>query len=921
MEKEKKVRKASSGQLCFFGGIALCLLSVVLIMNRGIIAQGLSFLFTYLFGTISYLVYFVIFGYGIYLLLKEKVLKIKFSYRFISYVILFISILMIATLITFKDKGAIATANFKNDVFNANFKVQDEADRRVMSYFKNWDKSNIRFPLIGNGSILGGGLIGFTLVSLLSKIAYSFSIAVVVILILVALAIIIVPIILKRTNKNGASFKSKKVKETKIDDPFEEEKQERKPLFARKQPVDNYDVISSANIVTPDQQRSEIIGAPEQISEPTNDSMFSNTGEIYSNVGMFVPSHFYKNGAPRQQAQISAQSNFIEKKEDETISGIEAIIQSNEQQTSMEKQAMLEQNPIPVVDNSLQQPLYQQPQPVPQVVQQNIFSEPIRENPKENYVEVLGSLAPQQPQQQYVQPQVAPAVQPQVKKEPVKWVAPSTELLKVHDATGAIELNSQIAEERCAMINQTFENYGIDAKIVDYTIGPSVTRYNVTYGVRTSSREVGRIVDDIAIRLGGVSARFESIVEGRTTSGIEIPNAKITTVSFKEVFDALPDVKKKPLALAFGKNIEGKVISADLCEFPHALIAGTTGSGKSVFVNSLICSLIMRNSPDALKMVLIDPKKVEFGKYKDMPHLLCKIINDPTEAKNLLLKLVDEMNDRYGLFEASPTGATNIQEYNSDCEVTHAEKLPYIVVVVDEYADLVDNCKDISLPVISLAQKARACGIHILLATQRPSVSVVTGVLKANLPTHVALSCASTVDSQTIIGEGGAEKLMGKGDMLAQSPLISRNGPVRLQSCYIDREEIMHIVGYLKDHYETHYDEKYIDLADKAEEEGAAFVKTPEFKSNGENGEEAKYREIKDWVMSQNYMSMSRIQRECGVGFNRAGRFFIRLQEEGVVGKEVEGNKGCPVLMQDKFGDVDDVPVSSVDSTDFNSEH
>ncbi len=899
MEKEKKVRKASSGQLCFFGGIALCLLSVVLIMNRGIIAKGLSFLFTYLFGTISYLVYFIIFGYGINLLLKEKVLKIKISYRFISYFILFFSILMVASLIAFKDKSALVNTNYNKDVFIAD------------SYFAtSWNLNNLMK--------LGGGLIGFLIVSLLSKIAYSFAIAVTVILILVALAIIIIPIVMKKTN-NGASLKKKNVKEEQIDDPFNKEtKQEKRSVFTRKASVNNYDVISDANVITPDQQRSEIIGAPEQISESTNDSMFSNTGEIYSNVGMFVPSHFYKNGAPRQQAQISAQSNFIEKKEDETISGIEAIIQSNEQQTSMEKQAMLEQNPIPAVDNSLQQPLYQQPQPVPQVVQQNVFSEPIRENPKDNYVEVLGSLAPQQ---QYVQPQAAPAVQPQVKKEPVKWVAPSTELLKVHDATGAIELNSQIAEERCAMINQTFENYGIDAKIVDYTIGPSVTRYNVTYGVRTSSREVGRIVDDIAIRLGGVSARFESIVEGRTTSGIEIPNAKITTVSFKEVFDALPDVKKKPLALAFGKNIEGKVICADLCEFPHALIAGTTGSGKSVFVNSLICSLIMRNSPDALKMVLIDPKKVEFGKYKDMPHLLCKIINDPSEAKNLLCKLVDEMNDRYGLFEASPTGATNIQEYNSDCEVTHAEKLPYIVVVVDEYADLVDNCKDISLPVISLAQKARACGIHILLATQRPSVSVVTGVLKANLPTHVALSCASTVDSQTIIGEGGAEKLMGKGDMLAQSPLISRNGPVRLQSCYIDREEIMHIVGYLKDHYETHYDEKYIDLADKAEEEGAAFVKTPEFKSNGENGEEAKYREIKDWVMSQNYMSMSRIQRECGVGFNRAGRFFIRLQEEGVVGKEVEGNKGCPVLMQDKFGNVDDVPVSSVDSTDFNSEH
>ena len=278
-------------------------------------------------------------------------------------------------------------------------------------------------------------------------------------------------------------------------------------------------------------------------------------------------------------------------------------------------------------------------------------------------------------------------------------------------------------------------------------------------------------------------------------------------------------------------------------------------------------------------------------------------------------KLCQEMEERYAKF--AENGCSNIKEFNEDAPGLGLDRMPYIVIFFDEYADMVDQCKEISMPVVSIAQKARACGIHLCIATQRPSTNVVTGVIKANLPTHVALMMASYTDSMTIIGEGGAEKLIGKGDMLVQSPLVSRIGCVRLQGCFIHRQEISRVVGYLKEHYETHYDEKFLNLEEEATQAASEYMNTPEFKEHG-NTEEERYQSIKEWVMTQEFMSISRIQRECGVGFNRAGRFFLRLQSEGVVGNETEGNKGCRVMVQDKFGS--DNAVSSDEQTYFRSD-
>ena len=574
-----------------------------------------------------------------------------------------------------------------------------------------------------------------------------------------------------------------------------------------------------------------------------------------------------------------------------------------------------------VPETQVEEPVIEET-PVEENIDEPLDDNPLMEEEVEEVHEIREDLVSIRPTFVDPEPVINPALEEESitpvpvqevkkKKERVVWVAPSSELLDVYETQEAQELNSKVAEERMLAINQILSDYKVGAKCTSYTIGSSVTRFNIEYDPTVSVKQLEKYVGDISRRLNGVTARFTAIVPGEIYSGLEIPNATITTVGFKEVFESLPDVKKHPLSVGFGKNISGDVIAADFDEFPHLLVAGTTGSGKSIYIHSIIATLIMRVSPDDLKIVLVDPKKVEMTKYRDMPHLLCPIITEAEKAKVMLSKLVDEMNNRYELF-AIADSCSNIKQYNEWVkDHPNYDPMPYIIVVLDEYADLVDTCKEISQPVVSIAQKARAAGIHMLISTQRPSTNVITGVIKGNLPTHVALMTSSYTDSMTILGEGGAEKLLGKGDMLVQSPLVSRVGPTRLQGCYIQNREIGRIVGYLKEHYETVYDENYLDLVDHSKEVGQMKVAAGEVQKEADEAEEAKYQSIKEWVMTQQFVSMSKIQRDCGVGFNRAGRFFNRLQKEGIVSTQQDGStKGCKVLVHDG-DDYDDLMVTS----------
>ena len=880
--KEKKPFIANKNHFYVFIGLFLCLFSVILVLNTGIVARVLSTPFTFLFGSLSYFLYIAINVLGLRLIFAKRGIKVRFNSYFLASLILFVSISMFfahfaSSLSLNKQYIAFTTAAGPADKLSTiNF---FEAYKKVFDGIEGgylWTPSLMLFS-----HPFASGIIGYFLVGAFNALfgIYNGGLIFAIVIAVIALFIYFLPLILKLMGQ------SKEKKVAKV----EEEKETVSDIAPQKQnqqKVKNIDVVKHAGEIDVDNYESEIIGSPTNrssaISSPTFIQQDSGANNFtISDNGMFVPAKFVTDNGQHNQ-EIPAQP-VMEQPLDQVIP--EETMDDDYNEVRRE-QLKLDFDAAPEINQELVQakPVFEEPKmantPTPAPVP---APEPIPEKPKP--------------------------------KERVKWIQPSTEVLNVYETSEQQEINRRVADERKELINATFEDFNVGARVEDYTIGPSITRFNVKYDHNVSVRAVSNMVQDIQIRLSGVSARFENIVEGQSTSGLEIPNASVTTVAFKDVYEALPDVKKHPLAVGFGKNIKGDVIYADFDEFPHMLCAGTTGSGKSIFTNSIIVTLIMRNSPDDLKMVLIDPKKVEMSRYKDMPHLLCPIITEAKEAKVLMEKLCQEMEERYQLFAAN--GCSNIKEYNEDAPGLGLEKLPYIMIFFDEYADIVDQCKEISMPVVSIAQKARACGIHLSIATQRPSTNVVTGVIKANLPTHVALMMASSVDSMTIIGEGGAEKLIGKGDMLVQSPLVSRVGVVRLQGCFIHRQEITRVVGYLKEHYETHYDEKYLNLAQETEQATSEYANSPEFKEAAGNTEEERYQAIKEWVLTQEYMSISRIQRECAVGFNRAGRFFLRLQSEGVVGTETEGNKGCPVL-GDRLGG--DTVVTSDEQTSFRSD-
>ena len=463
-------------------------------------------------------------------------------------------------------------------------------------------------------------------------------------------------------------------------------------------------------------------------------------------------------------------------------------------------------------------------------------------------------------------------------------------ILNEYDTLSQRNTNLKNAENIKEAINNVFNDFGIDASIKDYIVGPNVTRFALITGKNVSIKAISNLINDIQVRLGGLAVRLDMTSKDMFNIGLEVENIMQETVSFKELYEALPPVDKHPLAIPLGVNVNKKPTYLDLEDAPHILISGTVGSGKSILINSMITTLIMRHTPKEVRLALFDPKTVEFNRYNNMPHLYSSIARDIKAAEKLLKDLQIEMEDRYEKF--AELGSSNLMEFNEEAEDNGYQKLPYIIVIVDEYGDLIDANKDLAFYFICLAQKARAAGINLILGVQNPTTNVVTGVLKANLPVHIGLMMSSFVDSMTILGEGGAEKLMGRGDMLIQSHLLSKLGLVRLQGAFIHRTEIKRVLDALK--------EKYKDIPPLNPINDKKVTNDLTNKTKQENEEDEHYKEIKKWVMTQDFMSISRIQRECAVGFNRAGRYFLRLQLEGIVSKE-STKHGYPVIKKSEL--------------------
>ena len=468
---------------------------------------------------------------------------------------------------------------------------------------------------------------------------------------------------------------------------------------------------------------------------------------------------------------------------------------------------------------------------------------------------------------------------------------PPITLLKKNTKNNSKE-NQESVKNTIPVLQEVFKDFGIDAKVVAVNIGPAVTQYEMEVKAGTKLSKVISLDRELALALAAKSVHIQAPIPGKKTIGIETPNKVNTMVSVRELLEAIPkSLSDSKLLVTLGKDILGKPVFCEINKTPHLLVAGATGSGKSVCINSMLVSILMRTKPDEVKLVLVDPKKVELSIYNGVPHLLTPVVTDPRKANIVLKKIVAEMDRRYDLFEQS--GTKNIAGYNTYIdkknktkdEYGQIKKMPYIVVIIDELADLMlVAAKEVEDSIMRITQMARAAGIHLIVATQRPSTDVITGVVKANIPSRISFSVSSSIDSRTILDMTGAEKLLGKGDMLFLPQ--GENIPLRVQGTFISDDEIKSVVDYTIAQQKVHYDVS-MENNEVGTTTGVEMDAT----------EEPLYNDMVEFVVTQGKASASLLQRRFKIGYNRAARAIDILEERGIVGPS-NGSKPREVLFK-----------------------
>lgn len=464
---------------------------------------------------------------------------------------------------------------------------------------------------------------------------------------------------------------------------------------------------------------------------------------------------------------------------------------------------------------------------------------------------------------------------------------PPMSLLTNIASSKASNINKNSAEVKGQKLIEILSNFGIQARLTNTFIGPSVTKFEIVPDENIKVNRISNISDNIKMGLAAKDIRIEAPIPGRSAVGVEIPNAENVMVRMSELTksEKFKD-KSKQLLFTLGKDLMGEPVYCELNKMPHLLVAGATGSGKSVCMNTIIISYLLRSDPKDLKIVLIDPKKVEFTPYHDIPHLLWPVITDSDMASMMLKKAVVIMEERYDAF--ADAGVRDIKSFN-DLVIKHnasvgdgeskMEKMPYIVIIIDELADLMMTAKkEVEASIQRLTQLSRACGIHMIVATQRPSTDVITGLIKSNIPSRISFAVSSSIDSRTILDQTGAEKLLGHGDMLYLPQ--GESGPIRVQGCFVTDDEIKRITDYCKKQGGPDYDDTYFEI--KRNLEGESFSYSSE--SNNPREKDALYDEVVEYVTQAQKASTSLLQRRFGIGYNRSARIIDELEKNGIIG-------------------------------------
>ena len=461
------------------------------------------------------------------------------------------------------------------------------------------------------------------------------------------------------------------------------------------------------------------------------------------------------------------------------------------------------------------------------------------------------------------------------------------------------ETNNAQIEANIVKLEEVLKSFGVIAKVVEVHVGPTVAQYELEIASGTRVNKITTLSREIALALSKKDVRIEAPIPGKSTVGVEFANDDPQAVSFYEIMSSkkMLQESEKKLLVPLGKSIMGDIGTCEINKMPHLLIAGTTGSGKSVCVNGIICSILMRARPDEVKLAMVDPKVVELNGYNGIPHLICPVVNDPKEASILLKKMVNEMEKRYHMFAS--TGTKQIEGYNEYVRRNNKvhpdeqlDKMPYIVIIIDELSDLMMvAAKEVEDSILRITQKARAAGIHLIVATQRPSTEVITGLIKANIPSRISFAVGSGIDSRTILDQIGAEKLLGKGDMLFLP--IGMNSPIRIQGSFITDSEIEKIIKFTKEQQEAQYDDLFMKLEEEKPETSEEDVNV-----KSTNSDDALYDEIVSFVVKTQKASASLLQRKFKIGYNKAATMIDQLEENGIIGPPTGNSKPREVLVK-----------------------
>ena len=834
------------------GGLFFILLGIIAIIDyRGLIGSIIVLPTVYLFGVFHFVVALAVVAFGIYLIVFRKRLTLKISLNLIA-----VSVMLLILMIGFSDNETTFSSffNFYNQSFISN-------------------RSLVFSQLVT--STLGGGFIGYLVYSLMvSAVGVDITQIIYLLTFIAMLFVILRPLVYKA----GASLIAyRQNRESKVKTRQEIRKKGFNKFYGDSKNnvfLDEKEALESLNMATGPEvmtiNEEPINEKPEPVSNTTN--VRGNFNIFKDNIGIEPTQVNTRASSTQTKTSTPGSFNIFR---DEVIEGSAVSTPAPVQTPSTN---YFQSNVTPTkgtqggIFSAEPTPLYQEPN-VPEV----------EELPTENFAQEISQpvtpdqelpFADDQEINNYFQQE-----KPIVKVRRGKYIFPSLDLLENSEIDDMTKKRED-AGINAVKINSKLEILGIRGKVKDFIIAPAFTRFLIEVESDVKMSLFNTINNDIMAAVSSSKINILAPIPNSPFVGIDIPNSKRSKVTLKELYQNIPfNQQSNLLTVPLGKDINGATVSVEINKTPHMLIAGTTGSGKSVCMNSIIMSLLLKTSPDDVRLMIVDPKRVEMSAFNDIPHLLCPIITEAKKAAVALNKLVLVMESRYQMFQE--TGNKNIESYNRFAVDNGKEKIPYYVVIIDELADLIlVSSKEVEEAIRRITQLARAAGIHLIVATQRPSVDVITGVIKANIPTRIAFAVSSYIDSKTILDAVGAEDLLGLGDMLLS--LSGSGGIQRVQGSYVSDDEIYKIVNHVKRQREPNFDPEFLNLEPPVPEQ-MSFGN--EFE---DDTQEDLYFQILSYLKTQKMVSISSLQRKFNIGFPRAGSIIDRLEQEGLV----SANKG-----------------------------